>query len=267
MAEIITISIISHNQAELVKKLLDDINQHCDPKNIFVILTNNLPEKNLFNGNDYLFEIKIVTNKSPKGFGANHNAAFHHRRGNWFCVMNPDIRLHSNPFPTLIGELLNYKTGIISPAVQSPIGRIEDNARFFPTPLSLFLKILSNNKNSSNYQLGDEVFFSDWVAGMFMLFPSQFFVDLNGFDEGFYLYYEDVDICVRTWKAGREVIVCPKVSVIHDAQRDSRRILRYAIWHLRSLIRYFTKYFGRLPKSKAIKTRSNKAAILNTKGQ
>jgi GT2 family glycosyltransferase len=59
----------------------------------------------------------------------------------------------------------------------------------------------------------------DWVAGMFLLIRTEAFRALGGFDEGFHLYYEDVDFCARAWKAGWKVQVHPEVSVIHDAQR------------------------------------------------
>lgn len=250
MTEFITISIVSHNQAKLTKKILDDINRFCDHKNTLVILTINIPEEEPFSVKDYLFQLKMISNETPKGFGANHNAAFLHARGDWFCVMNPDISLHSNPFPVLTAEVCKYQAGLIGPAVQTPKGEIEDNARLFPTVLSLFLKFLNINTSSSTYQLGDKTFCSDWIAGMFMLFPSNIYRALKGFDEGFHLYYEDVDICARLWKEGHKVLACPRVVVTHAAQRESRKNLRYAVWHFRSLLRYFIKYLGRLPNTK-----------------
>ncbi len=248
MTEFITISIVSHNQAKLTKKILDDINRFCDHKNTLVILTINIPEEEPFSVKDYLFQLKMIANETPKGFGANHNAAFLHARGDWFCVMNPDINLHSNPFPVLTSEIRKYNAALIGPAVQTPNGVIEDNARTFPTLFSLFLKFINFNVNSALYIIGDDTFPSDWIAGMFMLFPAKIYRTYNGFDEEYYLYYEDVDICARLWKKGHKVLVCPKVVVTHDAQRQSRKNIRYAMWHSKSLFRYFTKYLGRLPK-------------------
>lgn len=80
-----------------------------------------------------------------------------------------------------------------------------------------------------------------------MLFRSEDFRRLQGFDEKFFLYYEDVDICARAWKSGMKVLACPSVSVIHDAQRASRRNLQHMKWHAASMMRYFWKHAGRLP--------------------
>jgi GT2 family glycosyltransferase len=88
----------------------------------------------------------------------------------------------------------------------------------------------------------------DWVAGMFLFFPQAIFREIRGFDEHFFLYYEDVDICARIWLSGRRVMLHPGVSVIHDPRRTSRRNLRYMRWHLSSMLRYFAKYAWRLPR-------------------
>jgi hypothetical protein len=84
---------------------------------------------------------------------------------------------------------------------------------------------------------------------MFMLFRAEAFQDIGGFNEEFFLYYEDVDICARLWKAGWKVVLHPGVSVIHDAQRASRHNPRHMAWHLSSMARYFWKHSGRLPKN------------------
>jgi N-acetylglucosaminyl-diphospho-decaprenol L-rhamnosyltransferase len=82
---------------------------------------------------------------------------------------------------------------------------------------------------------------------MFMLFRRQDYSRLHGFDEQFFLYYEDVDICVRAWQQGMLILACPRMSVIHDARRYSRRNALHMRWHLASMARYFWKHWGRLP--------------------
>ena len=57
---------------------------------------------------------------------------------------------------------------------------------------------------------------------MFMLVRSADYMAVGGFDEGFFLYYEDVDICARLWRSGRKVVICPEAIVVHDARRASR---------------------------------------------
>ena len=78
---------------------------------------------------------------------------------------------------------------------------------------------------------------------------SKHFKQIGGFDEEYFMYYEDVDICVRLWNSGLRVVACPSISVVHDARRMSGKNLHYFKLHLSSLFGYLFKYFGRLPKN------------------
>ena len=89
---------------------------------------------------------------------------------------------------------------------------------------------------------------------MFMVFRTGVFKELGGFDERYFLYYEDVDLCLRLRHAGYEVILLPQVSAIHDARRQSHRNLRYLVIHASSLLRFLYtrqryKYARDLPPS------------------
>lgn len=245
----ITVSIVSHGQSTLVEQLLADLVRLDMSMVTEVLVTLNIPEDISSKPGDYPYPVRILRNTAARGFGANHNAAFRQAEGEWFCVMNPDIRLINNPFPILIEEGAYDSAGVIAPMVVTPSGMIEDSVRRFPVLTSLAAKLFGHGDGRYLFAAGDEAFAADWVAGMFMLFRTEDFRAVGGFDEGFFLYYEDVDICARLWKSGRSVLACPKASVIHDARRSSRRNLRYMKWHALSLIRYFWKHWGRLPQT------------------
>ncbi len=243
----ISISIVSHGQGNLVGEVLGDLARIGESVRIEVILTKNLPESLPFSVEDFQYSLRVIENIVPKGFGANHNAAFQLAVGEWFCVLNPDIRMPENRFPILLKEIERQQAAVIAPAVLSPTGKIEDSIRRFPTPISLVGKMLGRGGGQYSFEVGDETFAADWVGGMFMLFRAEDYRRVGGFDEGFFLYYEDVDICTRLWKAGRAVLACPKAQVIHDARRASRRNLRYMRWHAGSMARYLGKHWLRLP--------------------
>ena len=249
----ISISVVSHGQGDLVGEVLADLARFADSLPLEVILTRNIPERLPFSAEDLPYPVTVVANASPKGFGANHNAAFRLAEGKWFCVMNPDIRMPENPFPLLIEEIERQHAAVIAPAVLSPAGQIEDSIRRFPTPFSLASKLLARDDGRHAFAAGDETFPADWVGGMFMLFRSENYRSVGGFDEGFFLYYEDVDICTRLWKTGRRVLACPKAQVVHEARRTSRRNVRYMRWHLSSMARYLGKHWLRLPDTKRAK--------------
>lgn len=241
----VTISIVSHGQAELVGRCLLDLAEF--PEVARVIVTLNIPESDLDVPKDLESRLLTIRNTTPQGFGANHNQAFLNCETPFYCVVNPDIRLPKNPFPILMAELEQKHTAAIGPAVLSPSGQVEDSVRKFPTPLTLGMKVLGRGDGRYQFALGDETFPADWIGGMFMLFQAEDYKRVGGFDEGFFLYYEDVDICARLWKAGRRVLACPKAQVIHDARRASHRNLRYLRWHVSSLARYLSKHWLRFP--------------------
>lgn len=234
----ISISVVSHGQGDLVGRVLADLAGFVDATRFEVILTQNIPEQLPFSVKDFPYPVKIVANSSPKGFGANHNAAFRFADGEWFCVMNPDIRSNGNPFPDLLGCLANSGVGVAAPLVLGVQGEIEDSARRFPSPLKILCKALGGCKGS-DYAITDSPVYPDWVGGMFMLFPSSVYVKAGGFDERFFLYYEDVDLCARLRLLGNEVILCPRAKVVHHARRSSHRNLRYLRWHMGSMMRFF----------------------------
>lgn len=245
----ISISIVSHGQSELICQALADLARFPGPLDVEVLLTLNIPETLPFSAADFPWPLRVVENASPQGFGTNHNAAAQLAKGEWFCVMNPDIRLPENPFPLLLGEVKRMAAAVIAPAVLTPAGRVADSVRRFPAPLTLAAKMLGRGDGRYPFVVGSETFAADWVAGMFMLFRAEDYQCVGGFDEGYFLYYEDVDICARLWKAGRRVLACPRAQVIHDARRASRHNLRYTRWHAASMARYLGKHWLRLPRT------------------
>jgi len=240
---VISVSIVSHGHGTMVENLLRAI-LAC-PEVTQVIITRNIAEPLEIPLDE---RIDMIENKVPKGFGANHNEAFALCRQPYFCPLNPDIVLLANPFPELLKGLARTGAALIAPLVVSPFGGVEDSMRHFPTLRSLATKALGRGDGRYMVQAGEPDFHPEWVAGMFMLFHSEDFARLKGFDERFFLYYEDVDICVRAWRDGLKVAACPRVSVVHDARRDSRRSLPHLRWHLASMARYFWKHWGRLPE-------------------
>ena len=234
----VTVSVVSHGHGGLVSRLLADLTR-C-PEVYRVLLTLNIPEPQLEVGLPDC--VRILKNSHPKGFGANHNAAFKYCETPFFAVVNPDITMEISVFPELLTSLSNPGVALCAPSVINVLGAPEDSVRQFPTPVGLLRKALGGHDGRLTYDSKDRMFCVPWVAGMFMLFHGADFRDIHGFDEDYFLYYEDVDLCARLWKHGRSVVLCPTVHVTHDARRASRRSLRHMSWHARSMIRFLIKH-------------------------
>jgi N-acetylglucosaminyl-diphospho-decaprenol L-rhamnosyltransferase len=246
MVPTIAVSIVTHGHGEMVSALVSQL-LSC-PQVGQIILTRNISEPTLYAAST---RVTVIENVLPKGFGENHNAAFKLCKLPFYCVLNPDIVLKGNPFPPLIDCLDKNVVKLCAPSIVAPNGRFEDSARYFPTLESLIRKAIGGGDGRYEIAPNQQAFPVDWVAGMFMLFSSQSFRDVNGFDEKYFLYYEDVDICVRLWKNGSPIFICPSIQVVHAAQRASRANFRYMRWHAASMLRYFSKHWWRLPRKLA----------------
>lgn len=235
-------SVVSHGHGEMVWRLVDQL-VDC-PEVVQIIVTLNIPEV----VPDVLDrKVLLLRNELPKGFGANHNAAFTLANGNFYCVINPDIELIQNPFGSLVAPLADLRVGLVAPLVLGTAGVPEDSMRYFLTPWSMLKRVLGLNSGTYSLRQGGSDFTPDWVAGMFMLFKSEAYAKVGGFDERYFMYCEDADICTRLWKAGYKVVGCLSAGVVHNAQRASHRSFRHLSWHVRSMARYFWSHSFSLP--------------------
>jgi GT2 family glycosyltransferase len=236
-----TISIVSHGHGAMLRALLSDLSDQQQIGECRVVVTLNLAGEE-FKVDDYpLLNITLTCNETPKGFGANHNAAFTYCDSPWFIVLNPDIRL---PEPTILRRLISgtpmTSDGIRAPLVGNSEGGLEDSVRGNLSPLSLALRFLGKRDAHSpeGQSKPGRPFY--WVAGMCMVVSSQAYKRIGGFDERLFLYCEDYDLCVRAYLAGYSTDLIKNVRVIHDAQRDSHRSFRHLRWHVASLLRVWT---------------------------
>lgn len=243
----ITVSLVSHGHGKMVWQLVDQL-VAC-PEVAQVIVTLNIPEA-LPDELDH--KVLSVRNEVPKGFGANHNAAFALASGSFFCVINPDIELTEDPFAALLGALSDKATGLAAPLVVASDGVPEDSMRCFLTPWSMVKRVLGLASGAYPLRRGGYDFYPDWTAGMFMLFRSEAYAQVQGFDERYFMYCEDADICTRLWKSGYKVVGRLSTSAIHNAQRASRRSFKHLSWHVRSMARYFLRHSFSLPNKDAV---------------
>ena len=235
----ITLSVVSHGQNALVNLLLADVERVCAGR-VALVVTENVPDSAPLATGSLSCPIELIVNGAVQGFGANHNAAFKRCRTPYFCVCNPDVRLTPDPFPPLLETLARPQAGVVGPLVRSPEGATEDSARRFPTAATL-LKRLFHDPRAPDYATDRGALEVDWIAGMFMLFRSEAFRAVGGFDEAYFMYYEDVDICRRLNAAQWRVLYEPRAAIVHQARRRSRRDPLHARHHLASALRFLLR--------------------------
>ena len=151
----LTVSVVSHRQADLVSQLLADITAHVRIP-LRVVLTVNVPEPAVRMPPGSRFALDVIDNSSPKGFGANHNAAFRRCHTPFFCILNPDVRLHDDPFPRLADTLqASPDIALVAPLIRDAAGRIEATSRRFPTPSIILRKALLGPPATADYAIGN----------------------------------------------------------------------------------------------------------------
>lgn len=233
------ISIVSHGQGDLISPLLGDLERLLGNRenNINVLITLNIAEDETYLQNRDL-KLSILRNTERLGFGANHNKAFKQVQADIFVVLNPDIRLSDEfSFYELV-SVIEKEDGVLSPVIVDSNGNVEDNARRFPTLLSIGKRVIARlcgRKPARDYDVLQNVTYVDWLAGMFMLFSRKAFNEVNGFDTRYFMYMEDADICRRLSQAGWACKLVTTQLAVHEGQRKSHRSAKHFYWHVKSI--------------------------------
>ncbi len=202
---------------------------------------------------------RVISNDRPQSFAANVNAGSAATTGELVLAANPD----AVPEPGAVGVLRDFmesrpRCGIAGPRLVNPDGSWQPSRRRFPTvggtvvrrtPLRSVFPPLRRQRD--HYLLDEqpsEPVQADWMLGAFLLLRREMLEELGGFDAGFRMYGEDIDLCYRAAKAGWERWYVPTAIVRHrwDAYTDRRLLTRRTLWHWRGILRFVRKHPERL---------------------
>ncbi|GMR10840.1 MAG: glycosyltransferase family 2 protein [Anaerolineae bacterium] len=236
---LISISVVSHAQTKLVSRLLSSLERYETDLDYELILLENLPGALDQDWSALDHPVKFVANDKAQGLARNWNATFTLSRGEYFCLLNPDLVFVEPVFASLLENIHRGGADIVAPTVYDASGRLQSSARELPSAWSLLMRRMSRGYA----ELEDlELLPSepDWIAGMFLLMRSEVYQELGGMNERYYLYFEDVDFCTRARFAGHQLFLDKRVKVVHDAQRSSRRHPKYLAWHAASALRFLS---------------------------
>lgn len=199
--------------------------------------------------------IEYVFNGKNVGFGAGHNVALRRcmRGAPYHVILNPDIYFGSG----VIEKLLDFvrkepDIGLVMPKVLNPDGSTQFLCKRLPTPGDLVLRrflpsILKPlvRKRLEHYEMRDHdygsVLSAPVLSGCFMMINWEALSEVGIFDERYFMYLEDVDLCRRVGQL-YETIYCPAVAIYHHHGRGSYHNVRPLIYHIISAVRYFQKW-------------------------
>jgi len=204
-------------------------------------------------------EVRSLQSEHNRGMGGGNNLAARGATGEFLLILNNDTLVKNDSIKKLINFYKGrHNAGLLGPKLLYPDGRLQYTCLRFPgilTPLyrRTFLGQFAKRHlerflyTDYNHQAAKEV---DWVQGSAMLIKRSLFEELAGFDERFFMYFEDIDLCRRIWQTGLKVFYYPEAIMIHDHTRASANdswylapfINRLSQIHLASWIKYFIKW-------------------------
>jgi N-acetylglucosaminyl-diphospho-decaprenol L-rhamnosyltransferase len=194
-------------------------------------------------------EVECVPTGGNLGFGAAANRGLAVVRSEYAAVLNPDVVVESGTMKALAGALDDEpRLGAVAPRVDNPDGTLYPSVRSFPSLGDAlghaFLGFVAPaNRFSRRYRMLDwdhggrrDV---DWVSGTCVVLRRGALADVDGFDESYFMYVEDVDLCWRLWQAGWRVGYEPAGRVVHTVGASSELApYRMILAHHRSLLRF-----------------------------
>lgn len=196
--------------------------------------------------------IHLLQGSKPKGFGANNNEVFQYIKSHlnpidedFFLALNPDVEVEVESLSDLTSQATEYRADISAINLYTDIefNNYDNSIRRYPSLLSP-LKSLVGIPRRDVYDKSkiDKPTQVEWAAGSFLLFTVHCFELLNGFDERYFMYFEDADICTRANKHKLNVYYFPDIKAVHFASHQNRRLLsKHFIWYWQSSLRYHIK--------------------------
>ncbi len=242
----LSIIIVNYESRDYLEKCLASIFAKIDPSVPFEVIVVNNSAKETLNGLVSLFEgIKIVQNPRNSGFGSANNMGAKVASGEILFFLNPDTEIISQNITQVLREFENNPTlGILGSRLMESSEKVQKWSA--GERISLW-SILRNNmrktKEEKSWQslARAEVF---WVAGTALFIRRALFSRLKGFDEIFFTYFEDVDLCNRAHTLSQKVVYFPEFSVLHHGGRSFLEKKEQKKRYYASQDYYFEKHFN-----------------------
>ncbi len=204
--------------------------------------------------------VRLIANPDNRGFAAANNQGLAISRGRYVLFLNPDTVVVDDALRALVHYMdLHPEAGAVGPLLRYGDGSLQPSCRRFPTlTIALFESTpiawhWPDNPWARHYRMADlqeptagvqEV---DWLVGAALLVRREALDQVEGFDEGYFMYSEELDLCRRLKEAGWRIFYLPFAQVIHYEGRSSEQAI--AARHIRfqaSKVRYFRKFHGPL---------------------
>jgi len=275
---------VNYNNKQDTLNLIESI-ENKNNKNEFeiIVVDNNSTDgsKNIFEEleNDKIF-LNYIYCDNNHGFGKANNIGFKKAKGEYIYIINNDVLLHTNNIEAIIKEKFKNNIGVITNKVIYEDGSSQTNVQNFSNLKTVFLRLLKvgqyiRNNDSllnflmwvpikpdfirtylNNFNKENKEELIQWASGCSLIFKREVYTNLEGFDENFFMYTEDEEICYRVHKLGYTILYTPDILITHfeGNSNSNNRINEFLTkTKVQSEFYYYEKHFiGKLKKLKTI---------------
>lgn len=232
----LSIIIVNYNVKEFLKNLLHSIKKASQNISTEIIVIDNASDDGSIEMLREKFpEVKLISNEKNLGFGKANNIGLKLAKGKFILLINPDTLVSEDTFIKLIGFFETHPdAGMVGCKILNPDGTLQLACRrSFPGPWTSFTKVtgLSNlfpkSKLFARYNLTyldeNQTYEVDAISGSFMMMKKEVYEKVGGFDEQFFMYGEDLDLCFRIQKAGYKIYYVHTTQIIHYKGESTKR--------------------------------------------
>lgn len=219
----VSIIILTYNGLSLTRQLLNSLKNNVDIKNNEVIVVDNASTDNTVAElkKEYNW-IQVIENEANIGFGPANNLGSKIARGDILLFLNNDVIVENDFITPVLQKLSNYTVGALGPKILNPDHTFQLSAGSFPSvPNEIIDKFIYKyyrrlgwlRKNVENEFSKEKLV--DWITGACLFIKRKVFNEIGGFDERYFMYFEDKDLCKRIRDIGYDVIYFPVVEIVH----------------------------------------------------
>jgi GT2 family glycosyltransferase len=232
----LSIIVVNFNVKEFLKNLLDSIKKASQNFSLEIIVVDNASDDGSVEMiKDKFPEIILIENKSNLGFGKANNQGLKIAKGKFILLINPDTLVAEDTFVKMIDFFnANPDTGMAGCKILNPDGTLQLACRrSFPGPWTAFTKVTGlstlfpKSKLFAKYNLTyldeNQTYEVDAISGSFMMLRKEVYEKVGGFDEQFFMYGEDLDLCYRIQKAGYKIYYVHTTQIIHYKGESTKR--------------------------------------------
>ncbi|HHX58505.1 MAG TPA: glycosyltransferase family 2 protein [Candidatus Moranbacteria bacterium] len=241
----LSIIIVNYQSQNELNNCLESLEKFLLPsKNNFEVIIVNNDKADIQLSPKLSFVVTMIDNKRNEGFGAACNLGARKAKGNFLFFLNPDTELTDNSLWKMLKEssVMPY-LGIVGP-------KIIEAKRNRPQPWTSgkktsLLNILFRNTFNKSWNKKEPIEV-DWVAGTALLIRKGLFEKLGGFDEKFWMYFEDQDLCLRTRNSNLKVLFYPHCTILHHNGKSWSNTRNQKTAYYQSQKYFFQKHHGKI---------------------